>query len=196
LRLEWIEAGSLKANPANWRRHGEAQISALKATMAEVGWAGALLYNERTGRLIDGHARKDSVEPETAVPVLVGNWTHGQERRILASLDPLTGMAEADEQALAELLEQVDLSGPELGGLAEALAEMAPGTAELQKPASRRARAAGPRRRGERTASFVVGHLKFEVPRTAFDRWLGGLEAKVGSNPDRLIAQIKRLLRL
>jgi len=55
---------------------------------------------------------------------------------------------------------------------------------------------AGARKRGERTALVVVGHLKFELPRAAFDRWLGTVENKVGNDPDRLVAEIKRRLRM
>ena len=59
-------------NPRNWRRHPEGQTAALRDVLAdaEVGWAGALLYNERTKRLIDGHARKAVVDPKASVPVL------------------------------------------------------------------------------------------------------------------------------
>ena len=58
LRLEYVDPDTLADNPANWRTHPEAQTSALAAVIDDVGWAGALLYNERTERLIDGHARK------------------------------------------------------------------------------------------------------------------------------------------
>ncbi len=109
LRLEWIEAGSLADNPANWRRHPEGQTAALKAMLDDVGWAGALLYNEQTKRLIDGHARKDAVPPGTIVPVLVGRWDEDAERRILATLDPLAAMATPDGDALEILLAEVDL---------------------------------------------------------------------------------------
>ncbi len=42
------------------------------------------------------------------VPVLIGRWTEEQERVILATLDPLASMAEANEGALHELLEHLD----------------------------------------------------------------------------------------
>jgi hypothetical protein len=58
LRLEYRSPAELAENPRNWRTHPEAQTRALADVMAEVGWAGALLYNERTRRLIDGHARR------------------------------------------------------------------------------------------------------------------------------------------
>jgi hypothetical protein len=107
LRLEWIEAGSLADNPLNWRRHPESQVKSLQDVIKdpEIGWAGACLYNERTGRLIDGHARKSAVAPTTPVPVLVGNWSEDAERKILATLDPLAAMAVGDEQAYAQLAE-------------------------------------------------------------------------------------------
>src|SRR5260370_23230818 len=77
LRLEWLAAKTLSDNPANWRRHPGKQLTALKDVLAEVGWAGALLYNERTKRLIDGHARKKVSSGK--VPVLVGSWSEEQE---------------------------------------------------------------------------------------------------------------------
>ena len=52
------------------------------------------------------------------------------------------------------------------------------------------------RHRGERTALVLVGHLKFELPRKEFDAWLGTVEGKVGNDPDRVIREIKRRLKL
>src|ERR1044072_3550335 len=90
LRLEWVEAGSLTANPRNWRKHPETQMAAIKGLIADpsIGWCGALLYNEETKRLIDGHARQKIVDPKTAVPVLVGRWSPQAEQKILLTLDP------------------------------------------------------------------------------------------------------------
>jgi hypothetical protein len=106
LRLEWLDPDTLAPNPANWRRHPETQTTALRAALEEVGWAGALLYNERTKRLIDGHARKELKKGQLA-PVLIGSWTEEQERLILATLDPLAAMASADATALQALLADV-----------------------------------------------------------------------------------------
>src|SRR4051794_23230836 len=94
LRLEWVDPAELKANDFNWRRHPPGQVAALSAVIEEVGWAGALLYNERTGRLIDGHARKELFEGKGKVPVLIGSWDEVAERKILATLDPLGALAE------------------------------------------------------------------------------------------------------
>jgi ParB-like chromosome segregation protein Spo0J len=110
LRLEWRSPSELAANPANWRRHPARQVAALADVISEVGWAGACLYNERTGRLIDGHARREvAIEKgEKVVPVLIGNWSEADERKILATLDPIANQAEVDPDALAALLELVE----------------------------------------------------------------------------------------
>lgn len=125
LRLEYLDAATLAANPKNWRRHPPNQIAALKGVLAEVGWAGALLYNERTGRLIDGHARKDVTTPGEKVPVLIGSWSEAEEATIQASLDPLAAMATADSEKLDALLREVSVSDEALLSLFSELAEQA-----------------------------------------------------------------------
>jgi len=115
LRLEWIAADELADNPQNWRTHPAGQEQALRAAMAECGWAGACLYNERTGRLIDGHLRK-KVAGSEPVPVLIGSWTEDQERLILATLDPLSAMAQTNAGRLDALLRQVQAADGELAG--------------------------------------------------------------------------------
>jgi len=113
LRLEWIEAGSLTENPLNWRRHSQEQLQSLRELLddPQVGWAGACLYNERTGRLIDGHARREVVDPKTPVPVLVGSWTEEAEAKILATLDPVGAMATGDAAAYQALIARVQADG-------------------------------------------------------------------------------------
>src|SRR5690349_16679806 len=76
LRLEWVQAKTLTPNPLNWRKHPKGQLDALKGVLRDddVGWAGALLFNERTKRLVDGHGRLKAVKPTDYVPVLVGSW--------------------------------------------------------------------------------------------------------------------------
>lgn len=132
LRLEWRSPTELAENPANWRRHPEAQIAALTDTLAEVGWAGALLYNERTGRLIDGHGRRKVAlsQGSESVPVLVGDWSEEDERKILATLDPLAAMAEADDAALKALLAGIDTQSQAINAM---FADMAPAP-ELPAP--------------------------------------------------------------
>src|SRR5690348_5228782 len=81
LRLEYREPSELAENPANWRQHPASQVRVLSDVIAEVGWAGALLFNERTGRLVDGHARRylpKHLLVGGKVLVLIGNWSEEQ----------------------------------------------------------------------------------------------------------------------
>lgn len=124
LRLEWRTPQELAENPRNWRTHPASQTKALQGVMQEVGWAGALLFNEASGRLIDGHARRKLAleQGSEKVPVLVGSWTEAQERIILASLDPIAGMAETDDAMLKALIDEVSQETPEMAALLEEIA--------------------------------------------------------------------------
>ena len=125
LRLEWRSPAELAENPRNWRTHPDGQVAALTDVIAEVGWAGACVLNERTGNLIDGHARKKVALAQGCerVPVLVGSWTEEQEALILASLDPIAGMAQADTARLDALLREVSTGSEALTAMLAGLAE-------------------------------------------------------------------------
>jgi DNA modification methylase len=127
LRLEWRSPAELADNPRNWRRHPPGQLTALADVIAEVGWAGACLFNERTGRLIDGHARRKIALDQgcARVPVLVGDWDEATEAKILATLDPIGAMAEADSAKLEVLLREVGTNSPALRQLLDDLAAQA-----------------------------------------------------------------------
>ncbi len=125
LRLEWLTPEELADNPLNYRLHPTDQVSGIKGALSEVGWAGALLFNESTNRLIDGHLRKGlpaELMVDGKVPVLIGSWTEDQERLILASLDPLAAMAEVDKDMLAQLMDGLEADTEGLKGVLEGLA--------------------------------------------------------------------------
>lgn len=116
LKLLWMPRKLLSPNPANWRRHPEFQLQLLQEVIygdderQGVGWAGGCLYNLRTGRLLDGHARlKLPGDPDEKIPVIAGSWTEDQEKMILAFLDPIANMAGTDTRKLETLL--LDLQG-------------------------------------------------------------------------------------
>jgi hypothetical protein len=101
-----VRAGDLIAHPFNFRRHPVSQREALAASYAEVGFARSLLgYRRPDGRiqLIDGHLRRD-IDPELEVTVELLDVTEEEARKLLLTVDPLAGLAEADEEALAELV--------------------------------------------------------------------------------------------
>src|SRR5262249_421100 len=109
LRLEWRSPAELAEHPHNWRRHPDTQRAALADIIADVGRAGACLYNERTGHLLDGHLRRNLgiTQGTDKIPVLIGNWSEDQELRILATLDPIGALAQADSAKLEALLREV-----------------------------------------------------------------------------------------
>lgn len=115
--------GDLRANPRNWRRHPKSQRDALAAVLDQVGWVQDIIVNQRTGLLVDGHARLElAVERgEDSVPVVYVDLAPDEEALILATLDPLSAMAEAEASALEALLH--DVSGE--GAIASMLAKLA-----------------------------------------------------------------------
>lgn len=126
LRLEYVEAGTLrgKENPSNWRRHPEKQANAMRQVLDQVGWAGALLFNEQTGKLLNGHMRLANVKDGDVVPVLIGSWSPENEKIILLTHDSITSMAEADDAQLRLLQTEVDLKSRSLGDVDLHLAAM------------------------------------------------------------------------
>src|SRR5262245_45641855 len=107
--LRRVPARELRSNPKNWRTHPEDQRHALRGILAEVGIADALLARETPDGLvlIDGHARAEEA-PDALWPVLVLDVTEEEADKLLASLDPLAALAEADEVKLAALLAEID----------------------------------------------------------------------------------------
>lgn len=108
--LEWVDPKTLDHNPLNWKKHPHRQRQAISASIGVNGWAGALLYNKTTGKLIDGHCRKEEAikRGDKAVPVLMGHWTEEQEKHLLATLDPIGAMYQVQSDALTSLTEAID----------------------------------------------------------------------------------------
>jgi hypothetical protein len=104
--------------------------------MEQVGWAGACLYNERTGRLIDGHARKALAADQGGgrVPVLVGSWDEAQEALILATLDPLAALAAADADRLGALLADIETGNDAVRRMLDDLAAAHPTPIPVEAP--------------------------------------------------------------
>lgn len=107
--LAWMNPEDVAENPHNWRTHPENQMKALDAVISEVGWAGVALYNRTTGRLIDGHLRRElALKKGEEILVLKGDWTEDEELLLLSSIDPIAGLAVADRIALDNLLQNVN----------------------------------------------------------------------------------------
>jgi hypothetical protein len=126
IELRRVRAGDLLPHPGNWRRHPPAQRAALAGILDEVGYAGAVLARETPDglMLIDGHLRAETT-PDQAIPVLVLDVSADEAAKLLATMDPLAAMAEADSAALDALLRDVDTSSAALQTMLADLAKNA-----------------------------------------------------------------------
>jgi hypothetical protein len=125
--LRRVPAGQLCPNPRNWRTHSDAQRNALQGVLAQVGYAGALLARELPDgslELIDGHLRAETT-PDATVPVLVLDVNEEEANLILATHDPLAGMAGVAHETLEALLAEVHTDNPAVQAMWD----------ELSKPA-------------------------------------------------------------
>lgn len=115
----------LLANPSNWRLHPQFQQDALKGVLNEVGWVQRVIVNQRTGYVVDGHARVAVAmrEGATEVPVLYVDLSEDEEKLILASLDPIGGLAGTDDAQLRALLNEVSAEDEALQALLDQLAD-------------------------------------------------------------------------
>lgn len=126
--LRRVKASELRPSPRNWRTHPDSQRDALRGVLAEVGYADALIAREVNGsdlELIDGHLRAETT-PDMEVPVLVLDVTEEEANLILATLDPLAGMAEAEAEQLERLLGEVTITNQVLENLLAAQANVEP----------------------------------------------------------------------
>lgn len=133
-QLRRVPAAQLRPNPKNWRIHPPEQQDALRAVLAEIGYAGALLARELDDgslELIDGHLRADTT-PDMTVPVLVLDLTSREADKLLAFYDPLAGLAVPNSEAFQNLLAQIPVEGPALQNMLNGIAAEARAVVERQ----------------------------------------------------------------
>jgi len=116
---------ALVANPKNWRGHPPAQQAALAGLLDQVGWVQDVVVNRRTGHLVDGHLRVELARArgEAAIPVVYVDLDESEEALVLASLDPLAGMATADPGKLEALLREASVNDASLRAMLDDLAQ-------------------------------------------------------------------------
>jgi len=123
-----VAPDQLLANPANWRRHPGPQRDAIRGSLSEVGWVRQVLVNVTTGHTVDGHARVEEAlsKGEETVPVLYVDLTEEEEALVLATLDPIAGLASRDDAALGALLEGISTQDAGLTALLEQIGSRDP----------------------------------------------------------------------
>jgi hypothetical protein len=122
--IKQVKAKDLLPNPKNWRTHPQAQRDALKGVLAEVGIAGVLLAMETPDglMLIDGHARAE-VDANQEWTVAVLDVTPKEADYLLATVDPLSSLAEADSGLLESILHDVNSGNDAVRKMLAQLAE-------------------------------------------------------------------------
>lgn len=111
-RIEMTDPEQLLAHPANARRHPGKQRDALRASLDKAGWVSPVIVNRKTGRVLDGHARvEEAITKGVQVPVAYVTVTENKESYILATFDAVGSMAEFDQQALTDLLLEIETTG-------------------------------------------------------------------------------------
>lgn len=119
-----VAPDQLIANPLNFRKHPQAQRDALRDAIAEVGFIRSVTVNKRTGNLIDGHERvwQALTSEQPLIDVEYVDLSEEDEKKALATMDPISEMAQVDGAALDLLLRDVQTGSEALQTM---LAELA-----------------------------------------------------------------------
>lgn len=104
-----VNARDLRENPQNFRRHPDAQRSAVEELLADVGMVDVLkVVEDENGDLllVDGHLRRELAGNST-VKVAVLDLTPAETKRVLAAFDATGDLAEVDTVDLDRLLAEI-----------------------------------------------------------------------------------------
>lgn len=103
-----MDARDMVSHPQNFRRHPQSQVREINKSLKEFGWLQNVIWNQRTGFILDGHARiEEAAKRGDQVPVRVVDVTPIQEKRIILAIGKTAEGRELDEEALASLLSEV-----------------------------------------------------------------------------------------
>jgi ParB-like chromosome segregation protein Spo0J len=105
-----VPPSELVGHDRNFRLHPDAQKAALAGVIEDIGFIKSVIVNQRTGRIIDGHLRVNLAleSGQETIPVEYVDLTEAEELEALATLDPLTTLAEVDAAQLDALLRDVE----------------------------------------------------------------------------------------
>lgn len=106
----------LAANPRNWRIHPASQQAALKGALEEIGWIQEVIVNQRTGYVVDGHARVALAmrHNQQSIPVKYIDLTDEEEGLALATFDPISALAVQDTKQLESLVRDITTEDEDL----------------------------------------------------------------------------------
>ena len=137
-----IKRSEINLNPVNPKRHTDEAVKLQKKNLQKVGFLGGIVWNERTGNLIDGHRRVMAMDlyykydgtPETdySLKVEVVSLDEKQEKEQLTYM--AVGNTKADIDLIARYAPDIDLSDVGLGADDLAAIGSLVGTADLDIP--------------------------------------------------------------
>ncbi len=137
-----IKRSEINLNLVNPKRHTEDAVKLQKKNLQKVGFLGGIVWNERTGNLIDGHRRVKAMDlcykydgtPETdyTLKVEAVSLDEKQEKEQLTYM--AVGNTKADIDLIARYAPDIDLSDVGLGADDLAAIGSLVGTADLDIP--------------------------------------------------------------
>ena len=202
LRSMAVPIGTLVSDTDNVRTHPQRNLDAIRASLQRFGQQAPVVYVMRGKQrvVIKGNGLLAAAQTlGWSHLVAVQSGLAGDDAKAYAIADNrTTDLSQFDESLLAAQLQELEEADFDLAAAGFTDEELQQLVEDVDEPKGRpiRTAAGGSRKRGERTALFLVGHFKFEIPRKEFDHWLSGLEAKVGNDPDRIVGEIKRRLKV
>jgi hypothetical protein len=113
LNIERRAVADLKPNANNPRKHSEAQIEQIAASIREWGWTQPILIDPKGG-VLAGHGRLQAAQllGVVEVPVIVAaGWTKAQKQAYLLADNQISANSEWDENLLAVQLGELNLAG-------------------------------------------------------------------------------------
>jgi hypothetical protein len=171
--LERKPASAFKFNPLNWRVHGEVQRDALRTMLGDVGWVQTVIENKRTGNVIDGHLRIEEAlaeNPDQLVPYIVVDLSAAEEKAVLATLDPISLLAETDPAILDQLYRELIVDMPALDTLLRGLHFGTDGTVR-DFTVNESASAPDPSLRAECLIEIYCARADLREFQTVLDQW-------------------------
>lgn len=106
-------------SPYNWKTHPISQRRALRQVLEEVGIAGIPVCYEQDGKLfaLDGHCRLNEVGANQQWKVAVLDISPEEAKKLIAVYDPISELAEPDQEELRALFKGIQFDTPDLNNL-------------------------------------------------------------------------------
>jgi hypothetical protein len=113
-----VDPSTLEPHPLNWRVHTKKQARLVEESITRLGWIETGIQNKRTGRLLDGHLRREiAIKRKWEMPVTIVDLTEQEEELVLALYDAIGAMATKDQAKLSELLAEANKGEQETNAL-------------------------------------------------------------------------------